>query len=253
MPIKPLIVDNFFPEETLKKIDKFYKSAPLKLWALETEGATRTLFIPVGLSDLLESFNYDTLIRPHLKKFNPVAGIKHLERYYVNVMLKNDVQTGHRDIIGLAEESFYITCLVFLNPSNNEQCGIFIGDTFYKNIYNRLIIFSGDTWHRAVPPKDDYVRITLYVNFTNRINKSFGFRNSKESTYDRSNQIANVYRTKGPKEKEIMMEKERREKTDAQKKHEEKVFGEENLTPEEEELMKKKLAELRKRDPFIYR
>ena len=38
--------------------------------------------------------------------------------------------------------------------------------------------------------------------------------------------------------------------------HEEKVFGKEddlNLTEEEEELLKKKLAELRKRDPFVYR
>jgi hypothetical protein len=48
------------------------------------------------------------------------------------------------------------------------------------------------------------------------------------------------------------MKEERREKTDAQKEHEEKVFGVE-LTPEEEEQMKKKLEELRKRDPFIYR
>ena len=249
MSIKPLIVDNFFTEETLQKINKFYKSAPLKLYALEKEGATRTLFIPLGLSDLITVFDYDSLIREHLKNYNPEAGVKHLERYYINVMLNHDIQTGHRDIIGLDEESFYTTCLVFLNPYHDEQCGIHIGNTFYKNVYNRLIIFSGDTWHRAVPPKDDYVRITLYINFTNRINKEFGFRNSKETTYDRSTQIPNVYRTK----EIVLMEEERREKTDAQKKHEEKVFGEETLTPEEEELMKKKLAELRKRDPFIYR
>tara|TARA_B100001094_G_C18143377_1_gene779201 strand:+ start:55 stop:801 length:747 start_codon:yes stop_codon:yes gene_type:complete len=248
MSIKPLIVDNFFPEETLNKIDKFYKSAPLKLCSFEKPGAAKTLFIPLGLSDLISVFDYDSLIREHLKNYNPEAGVRHLERYYINVMLKNDEQTGHRDIIGLAEESFYISCLVFLNPHDNEQCGIHIGDTFYKNVYNRLIIFNGDTWHRVVPPIDDHVRITLYVNFTNRTDKEFGFRNSKETTYDRSNQMPNVYRTK-----EMLIMEERREKTDAQKKHEEKVFGEETLTPEEEELMKKKLAELRKRDPFIYR
>ena len=55
---------------------------------------------------------------------------------------------------------------------------------------------------------------------------------------------------------EILHMTEKREKNDAQKEHEEKVFGKEddlNLTKEEEELLKKKLAELRKRDPFVYR
>lgn len=49
---------------------------------------------------------------------------------------------------------------------------------------------------------------------------------------------------------------EKREKTDAQKEHEEKVFGKQEdleLTADEEELLKKKLEELRKRDPFVYR
>ena len=49
------------------------------------------------------------------------------------------------------------------------------------------------------------------------------------------------------------MTEERREKNDAQKEHENKVFDDVNLSPEEEEQMKKKLEELRKRDPFIYR
>ena len=50
------------------------------------------------------------------------------------------------------------------------------------------------------------------------------------------------------------MTKERREKNDAQKEHEKKVFNDDlNLTPDEEELLKKKLEELRKRDPFVYR
>ena len=247
MTTKPLIVDNFFPEETLRKINTFYKSAPLKLFAREISGAARTLFIPVGLSDLLETFNYDTLIRPHLQKINPEAGIKHLERYYMNVMLKHDEQTGHRDVDNLEEDEFYITTLVFLNPCHDENCGIYIGDTFYKNIYNRLILFTGSTWHRAVTPEDDYVRITLYVNFTNRNNKNLGFK-SNESTYDRSLQIPNVYRTK----EIVTMENENRKKSDAQKEHEKKVFDD-TLTPEEEEQMKNKLEELRKRDPFIYR
>ena len=49
---------------------------------------------------------------------------------------------------------------------------------------------------------------------------------------------------------------EKREKNDAQKDHEEKVFGKQDdleLSKEEEELLKKKLEELRKRDPFVYR
>lgn len=52
------------------------------------------------------------------------------------------------------------------------------------------------------------------------------------------------------------MTEERREKNDAQKEHEDKVFGKEDsldLTPDEEELLKKKLENLRKRDPFVYR
>ncbi|MDA8847046.1 hypothetical protein N9J02_00270 [bacterium] len=50
------------------------------------------------------------------------------------------------------------------------------------------------------------------------------------------------------------MTEERREKNDAQKEHEKKVFNDDlNLTPDEEELLKKKLEELRKRDPFVYR
>jgi len=51
------------------------------------------------------------------------------------------------------------------------------------------------------------------------------------------------------------MTEERREKNDAQKEHEEKVFGNDDLdlTPDEEALLKKKLEDLRKRDPFVYR
>jgi hypothetical protein len=52
----------------------------------------------------------------------------------------------------------------------------------------------------------------------------------------------------------LHMTEERREKNDAQKEHEKKVFNDDlNLTPDEEELLKKKLEELRKRDPFVYR
>ncbi len=50
------------------------------------------------------------------------------------------------------------------------------------------------------------------------------------------------------------MSDERREKNDAQKEHEKKVFNDDlELTPDEEEALKKKIEELRKRDPFIYR
>ncbi len=50
------------------------------------------------------------------------------------------------------------------------------------------------------------------------------------------------------------MSDERREKNDRQKEHENKVFNDDlELTKQEEEALKKKLEELRKRDPFVYR
>ena len=55
-------------------------------------------------------------------------------------------------------------------------------------------------------------------------------------------------------QKRTREEEERREKNDAQKEHENKVFNDDlDLTPDEEALLKKKLEELRKRDPFLYR
>ena len=183
------IVDDVFPESVLDKIDKFWRHASLKIGWREThdhvDDTPPMLATHPTLTNLISDFEADEYLEPHLRKFNSNTSFSHLERYYVNVGLKNNVYHGHRDIeeSDLKENEFYVVVLVFLNPNCNGDSGIFIGDDYIEDKYNRLIVFNGFELHRAVPPKDDFVRLTFYCNFSNRKNsripKSRNFINAK--------------------------------------------------------------------------
>ena len=176
------IVDDLFPESVLDKIDKFWRQASLTIGQKEThdhgDETPPMLMSHPTLTNLVSDFEADEYLEPHLRKFNSNTSFSHLERFYVNVGLNRDI-----DKSDLKENEFYVVVLVFLNPNCNGDSGIFIGNNYIEDKYNRLIVFNGFELHRAVPPKDDFVRLTFYCNFSNRKNsripKSRNFINAK--------------------------------------------------------------------------
>ena len=173
------IVDDLFPEFVLDKIDKFWRQASLNIGQKEThdhrDEIPPMLMSHPTLTNLISDFEADVYFKPHLKKFNSNASFRHLERFYINVGLKNNVYHGHRDMdeSDLKENEFYVVVLTFLNPNCNGDSGIFIGNDYIEDKYNRLIVFNGFEWHKVVPPTDNFVRLTLYCNFSNRKNSTF--------------------------------------------------------------------------------
>jgi len=190
------IVDDVFPESVLDKIDKFWRQASLKVGQremfLDLESPPMLMVQPT-ITNLISDFEADVYLKSHLKKFNSNASFRHLERFYINVGLKNNKYQGHSDIdkSDLKEEEFYIVALIFLNPKCNGDSGIFIDKDYIEDKYNRLIVFNGFDWHKVVPPKDNFVRLTLYCNFSNRKNssgpKTRNFINSKTNKFMQTN------------------------------------------------------------------
>ena len=56
-----------------------------------------------------------------------------------------------------------------------------------------MILFDGTNWHKPVTPQDNYVRITFYANFSNRISKHNAFKQLKNADAC-SKYFRNVYR-----------------------------------------------------------
>lgn len=193
--IEPVVIDNFFPENVLQKIDNFYKTAPLKLSGTEHENTSTFLQCSIGTEELLGVFELDQHIDKHLN--DKKLSFRNLERFYINILTNAEDKKlkGHKDMPedSLKNNELYIVCLIFLNPEGNKDTGIHINDDYYEDVYNRLIIFSGTDWHKPEVPKDNYVRITLYANFSNRVSKHNVFRQIKNA--DKCSKILkNVYR-----------------------------------------------------------
>ena len=193
----PIVIDNFLPKNVLEKIDIFYKTAPLKLSNTETADTPTFLQCSIGVEELLGVFELDRHIEKHLKNTNKNCTFKNLERFYINILTdaEKNIITGHKDINenDLTKDEFYLTSIIFLNPEGNKNTGIYINEDYYEDIYNRMILFDGTSWHKAVAPEDNYVRITFYANFSNRISKNNIYRQIK-NTDASSKYFKNVYR-----------------------------------------------------------
>jgi len=183
------VVDNVFPENVLDKIDNFWKNGQIRIGATETgPKKDRALLFSINpsLQELIGTFEADIYIGKHLKEFNSQASFKHLERFYINVIKNGDKFDGHTDIIELEPNTFYIVALIFLNPYCNGDSGFYVKDKYIEDKYNRLILFNGIDWHKSVIPSDDFVRITLYCNFTNAKGRDRRYM-------DRNKDIKNFY------------------------------------------------------------
>ena len=195
--LEPIVIDNFLPKNVLEKIDYFYKTASLKLSMGEIDDTPTFLQCSIGVEELLGVFELDTHIEKHLNKIYKNCTFKNLERFYINILTnaEKSKMVGHRDIneSDLAEDDFYLISIIFLNPEGNKDTGIYINENYYEDVYNRMILFDGTNWHKAVAPQDDYVRITFYANFSNRISKNNIFRQLKNADAC-SKYFKNVYR-----------------------------------------------------------
>jgi len=86
--------------------------------------------------------------------------------------VQQDEMVGHVDINPnkFTDDSYYVSCLVFLNPMITKYTignGLTVGDEEIENVFNRLVIFDGRTWHKADTPIDNFVRLTGYFSFSN--------------------------------------------------------------------------------------
>ena len=192
-----LIIDHVFPKHVLDKIDRFYKTAPLKYSNDEGGGSSRKFITcPISLKELISEFEADFYIGKHIKDFNKNINFNHLERFYINVMRYGDEHQGHEDIpfSALGEDEEHIVALVYINPHCNGTAGTYIKDEYIEDKYNRMVIFNGYDWHRAEVPQDDLIRLSLYCNFTNRKNKNTSFKSTANlDTYAISKILHNVY------------------------------------------------------------
>ena len=195
--LEPIVIDDFFPKNVLEKIDYFYKTASLKLSQTETDHTPTFLQCSIGVEELLGVFELDTHIEKHLNKMYENCTFKNLERFYINILTnaEKSKMVGHRDIneSDLAEDDFYLISIIFLNPEGNKDTGIYINENYYEDVYNRMILFDGTNWHKPVTPQDNYVRITFYANFSNRISKHNAFKQLKNADAC-SKYFRNVYR-----------------------------------------------------------
>ena len=195
--LEPIVVDDFLPKNVLEKIDFFYKTAPLKLSNTEIEDGPIFLQCSIGVEELLGIFELDKHIEKYLKNANKNCSFKNLERFYINILTnaEKNKMVGHADIIesDLSKDEFYLTSIIFLNPEGNKDTGIYIDKDYYEDIYNRMILFNGASWHKAIAPEDGYVRITFYANFSNRASKNNVYRQLK-NTDTSSKYFKNVYR-----------------------------------------------------------
>ena len=130
--LNPIVIDNFFPENVLEKIDIFYKTAPLKLSATELEDTSTFLQCSIGVEELLGVFELDQHIEKYLKEITQSITFKNIERFYINILTnaENNKMAGHRDINEgkLADNEFYLTSIIFLNPEGNKDTGIYINN-----------------------------------------------------------------------------------------------------------------------------
>lgn len=165
--------DNVLPDVVVDKWLKFYENdAVFSLSGFEDKNRTKSpvyFMMPVTFKHRFEVFEIDGWLEEYLTNFNPECRLKHFNRSYINLMTAGDTAHGHVDVGDFDASSFFITCLIFLNPhvDENSSCGFYIEDFYVQNKFNRMIMFDGRLFHKPEIPTDDLVRLTGYFSFSN--------------------------------------------------------------------------------------
>ena len=169
-----VIIDNAMPDNIVERWkDHYVNNVRLTLSrheAEESDPAFLSTFF--SLQDMYTVFDCESWLLPYAQQFNPNIKIKHLTRAHLNVNTEQDKMVGHIDINPdrFVDDSFYVSCLIFLNPKIDNYVignGLTVGENEIENVFNRLVIFDGRTWHKADTPIDNFVRLTGYFSFSN--------------------------------------------------------------------------------------
>ena len=161
------------PERIVEKWKDYYiNRARLTLGRTESN-SNQSAFLSTTftLDEMYNVFDFETWLLPLVQEHNPAIKTKHLVRAHLNVNTQLDHMTGHVDITDekFFNDAFYLSVVVFLNPCVDQHIGngLIVGDKIVENKFNRVVMFDGRTWHKAVPPTDNFVRLTGYFSFSN--------------------------------------------------------------------------------------
>ena len=169
-----MIIDNAMPDSIVERWkDHYINNVRLTMCRREADSSNPAFLSTMfSLQDMYTVFDAESWLLPYAQQFDSKIKMKHLTRAHLNVNTEQDVMVGHRDIspAKFADDSFYVSCLIFLNPEIDKHVignGLTVGETEIENVFNRLVIFDGRTWHKADTPIDNFVRLTGYFSFSN--------------------------------------------------------------------------------------
>jgi|TARA_B110000908_G_scaffold137340_1_gene162932 hypothetical protein len=173
------VIDNAMPDYVIEKWKDYYINH-VRLESMRREAHKdnipyqSTLFT---FEEFVNIFDAENWLLPHAQEFESKASVAHLKRAHLNVNQTGDgfVMDGHVDISSdwktWVDNSYYLSCLVFLNPevhgSQHFDTGLMLGDDTVNNVFNRLVLFDGRMWHKAKVPTDNLIRLTGYWSFSN--------------------------------------------------------------------------------------
>lgn len=171
------IIDNAMPEHVIEKWKYHYiNNIHLERTRRELGHEDEPTFLTTQFSteDMYNVFDADSWLMPAVQKYNDKVKFKHLKRSHLNVNQSNEGVNfeGHVDISKdrAPPSSFYVSCLIFLNPEVKESHkvtnGLLLDEEIVENVFNRLVLFDGREWHKAQTPTDNLVRLTGYFSFS---------------------------------------------------------------------------------------
>lgn len=174
------VFDNVLPERELKSWEEYYVNGlTFRRCSHEDETAENIYFCSdMGYKDNIQVFDYESTIVPRAQKINLNVRSK-FQRSYINVFNNTDKFIGHADCEPVPDDKFFVSTVLFLSPAWNG--GIHDGGIEFrmgtqtvliKNVYNRLICFSGDIWHCVQPFEAHRARLTHYCTFSNMVKPS---------------------------------------------------------------------------------
>ena len=178
--MKYKIIDNAMPDHVVDQWKDYYINH-VRLESERRESYKEDLpYLSTTLTfaEFVNVFDAESWLLPYAQEFESKISIANLRQSHLNVntsKLKGTDFHGHVDINtnwkSWIDDSYYVSCLVFLNPqvhgSQHFEAGFELGHNTVNNVFNRLVLFDGRMWHKAKIPTDDLIRLTGYWSFSN--------------------------------------------------------------------------------------
>jgi len=171
--LKVQVHDDVVPESAIARWFDFYKNrAQFSYNKIDNKkynvGDTHFLQCQVDFKTSQNIFDFYSWLPDLLSEFNPSCEVKHYHSSYINILLNGDQFTSHSDIDELNDESFYIGCIWFGNPTEpNTDCGFKFDNKIIDYKFNRMIMFDGRLQHQPIAPTDSFIRVSYYISFSN--------------------------------------------------------------------------------------